>query len=245
MNKIKPLITAFAVLLVGGSTLLPSAVYAQSSQQGSITDQIRTTARERINEQKEAAQKKRAEIQAQAEAKLKEAQANKELRTAEVRQKACESRKSALNNKIKATSAAADRHLTTIDKFNERLEAFVEKYSLEVTAYSEKQATVVSARDVAVGAVDTLKLFSNNEIDCAEIDSAATSAMAYKEALMEAREAILAYRMATKDLLVAIKTSAEAKESETTESEDANQEESSQESTQENTEEASNQEPTN
>ena len=216
MNRVISLtIGAFALVFVGGGLVVPAVTNAQTAQE-EVVNQVRTNLQEKVNAQKENAQKKRLEIQAEAEAKIKEAKENKELRTTEVRQKACESRASALANKMEKTSAAAERHVATIDKFNDKITAFVTKYSLDVTSYGELTTALTATEDTADEAVITLTALATEPIDCDNVDAAAAAAIAYQEALKDTRDAILAYRMATKDILVAVKTSAQAKESDST-----------------------------
>jgi hypothetical protein len=203
-----------------------------NEQQESVQERVQNRVSDTVNQQKEAAKAKRAEIQAQAEAKLKEAQEKRQLKSTELRQKACEAKKSALSNKINATSAAAKRHIDTIDKFNDKLNTFVEKYNLVVPGFEDLNAKVMSAKEEADKAVATLGEYGDLTIDCKDIDGATANAISYQTALKSARESILAYRMATKDLLVAIKTTAE--KTEATDSGETTNPESSQDTTQEN-----------
>jgi hypothetical protein len=210
------------VLALAPSVFAEDGVQAEDDNRNtSLSETFEQQKEKKIEEYKKQLEQKREDAKQKAEEAVEVAKNKVEAKTKEVREKNCQARKEALGNKIKATSEAAKRHYDKITGFNQKIDEFVTNKSLVVANYDALQAAVTDKAAIADSAVTALSEFEQ-QVDCSNIDEATAAVLAYKELLTDARESLKAYRSATKDLLVAVKTAAEAAETQSTETEGAN-----------------------
>ncbi len=123
--------------------------------------------------------------------------------TMAVRQKACEQRQGSIDTRTKVFADAAVRHLGVFDQVFTKVQAFHDNKHLNVTNYDTLVAAVKIKQAAAQSAVDVLKTL-DVQIDCTQPDPAATVAT-IKQAVVNARTTLHAYRTSLKDLIVALK----------------------------------------
>lgn len=204
----------YVVLLIVSALLMVAVVRAEDTTETNTgsskkTESFTERKEKQVEEHKLEAEKKREEIKEQARLKVEEAKKEADAKKTEVRQKTCEARAEALKNKIESTSSSAIRNQEKIDDFNQKIDGFVKKYSLNVANYESLTASVAEKAAQSQQAIASLKTFPSN-VDCGNVDAATASVIAYKSLVTSARDSLKDYRSATKDLLVAVKSTAEA-----------------------------------
>lgn len=196
----------FSIFVVIGSSMNFVLAYGNESH-NKVESGITTPIHNRIEKKKEAAIRQRDTQLVQAEKRLKISERKIEPKYKDANTESCEAKSIVLSNKIKSTSAVAERQVEQIDNLNEKMIKFVVSNSLEVNNYTEKQQAVVDAQSAATETVTVLKEYLT-EIDCNNIDRATAANFGYEDALNDDKEAILNYRELTTDLLIEVRSAA-------------------------------------
>lgn len=155
---------------------------------------------------------RKAELKERSEKLLEQKRENRQAKSLELRQKACEARKAGLEKKVQNYSASATKHTDTFNKIYDRVLAYQAKKQLTVENFDALKSAVDDKKAAAAAAVAAIST-TDTAVDCTSEDPAAAVA-ALKESVKSARSALHEYRKAIKDLVVALQ---EAKESEPTE----------------------------
>jgi hypothetical protein len=139
----------------------------------------------------------------QAEKLLAAKRENKKEHTQTEKKKSCEAHKTEINKRVNNYATAAQRHLDVFDGIFAKVQAFQTKKQLNVANYDTLVATATTKQVAAQAAVDELKALDVS-IDCTQPDPA-TSLAKVKAATANARTALHEYRLAIKDVVVALK----------------------------------------
>jgi len=182
-------------------------------QEGS-SDRIKQLAEQR----KEAAEKRAAELkeaQEKRQAALKqksESEQEKDRQKQEKFRKACENRTGTFKTRLGNIDTRTQKQLDTMDKIVERVKTFKTNKNLTVDNYDALLADVAAKRQVVVDLHDVLKQ-QTTSFTCGDDQSQAqANVQTFKDALKQEIDAIKAYRTAIKNLIVAVKTAAQAQE---------------------------------
>jgi len=167
-----------------------------------------------LTEDKEAVQKKVQQLRADAKSEIEEKRKNRETLSADKRMKVCENRKKAIDNKLSAFNAGADKHLTKMNSIYDKILAFQEQKQIVVVSIDELTADADAKKLAASEAVGALKTVAVN-VDCSDPETTVTLGTV-RDAAHTARKALHDYRMSLKNIVVAIAQSQSA-EPETTE----------------------------
>ena len=171
---------------------------SQSSEQGTETKDVKTEIESLRTESKDALVTARMHI--------------KEHST-ELKQRSCEARQASINRRVNAFAAAGQRHLNVFTSIFTKVQNFYTDKKLNVANYDTLVATVKDKQTAAQQAVDVLNGLDVN-IDCTQPDPA-QQLQTVKTAVSDARTALKAYRIAIKDLIVAIQGASTANSSTT------------------------------
>lgn len=147
-------------------------------------------------------------LQAEAKAKVEEKRKSGETLSAENRTKVCENRKTAINNKLESFTTAAEKHLTRLNAVNGKIVAFQERKQIVLANNDALTLDTNAKKQAATDATAALSQLTA-EVDCSDPE-AATTLRAARDAAHSARKALQEYRVALKNLVVAI-TEAQAK----------------------------------
>lgn len=145
----------------------------------------------------------KAEIHSKATELLSEKRKNATEHTADQKKKSCEARSANIKKRADNYATAAQRHLNVFNKIFTRVQDFQTKKQLTVANYDALVATATAKQTAAQAAVDALKS-ADVTIDCTQADPA-TAVATLKEATANARTALHEYRLAIKDVVVALK----------------------------------------
>lgn len=118
------------------------------------------------------------------------------------RQKACQAHQTEINAKVANFGKQAQRHLDTFNSIFTKVQNFQTEKQLSVSNYDTLVATAGAKQATATDAVATLKSLSVT-VDCASADPA-VSVATVKGAAKNARDSLHAYRLAIKDIVVAL-----------------------------------------
>lgn len=190
-----PLAGGRAGALTGDDTTTSNddAPVATTTSVNSSDDDSEVPARvqERINAAKQKAQ-----------SQVESARKNVQTQTQEKRKQLCENRKNAIDNKLNAFTAAADKHLARLNGAYTKLKDYQTKNNVSVSNYDELISAADAKQQAATEAVAALKSVSGG-IDCSSAD-VAVQLKTVKEAAATARNALKAYRTSLHDILVAL-----------------------------------------
>jgi hypothetical protein len=149
------------------------------------------TVKSRVNEARENA-KKDLEDRLDGRAEMK----------AEKRQLVCENRQKAIQNKLAAFNDAADKHLSKFNSVYDKIQAYQEDENIQPADYDALVTAADAKKQAATDAVAALKEVAA-DVDCASPETVVKLG-AVRDAAKETRTALHEYRMALKDLVVAI-----------------------------------------
>jgi hypothetical protein len=155
----------------------------------------------------------KANIHAKATELLTEKRQNAKQHTADQKKKSCEARAANIKKRADNYATAAQRHLSVFNKIFTRVQDFQTKKNLSVANYDELVATATAKQTAAQAAVDALKS-ADVTIDCTQADPASAVAN-LKEATSNARTALHEFRLAIKDVVVALKGASTAQTDDT------------------------------
>jgi hypothetical protein len=147
---------------------------------------------------------KREELKAARETKIAAAKQKADDKKAERQEKVCENRKKGLtvrSTRIVANSKRIDEKITDIYK---KVDNYKTTNNVTVANYDELTAAVTTAQDNANTAISDLEKVVPTT-DCTSTSNTnSTDVAAFKTAAKKTRDSLKAYRMAVKNLLVAV-----------------------------------------
>ena len=121
---------------------------------------------------------------------------------AEKRQFVCENRQKAIQNKLAAFNDAADKHLSKFNSVYDKIQAYQEDENIQPAGYDALVTAANAKKQAATDAVAALKEVAA-DVDCASPETVVKLG-AVRDAAKETRTALHEYRMALKDLVVAM-----------------------------------------
>lgn len=140
-----------------------------------------------------------------AEASIKKMQEDhKPAKTAEQREKVCESRKNGLTTRLTSIATNSDRYLTRINEISAKATAY-QLSNGTASGFTAETDAVKLAQINATKSVQVLVAASKATVDCTS-PTVATDIATFKEAAATARTDLKTYKMAVKDYLKALKT---------------------------------------
>lgn len=131
---------------------------------------------------------------------------DKKGKSVEQRQKSCEARKESLVKRGTNYGRNASKHLEVFNSIYAKVQAFQDKKKLDVGNYDALKADVDAKKATAEAAVKALNEFDVS-IDCSAQDPAASVAT-LKTTVSNTRNALHEYRLAIKNLVVALENAA-------------------------------------
>lgn len=149
------------------------------------------TVESRVNEARENAKK-------DLEARLE----GREEMQAEKRKLVCENRQKAIQNKLAAFNDAADKHLSKFNSVYDKIQAYQEDENIQPAGYDALVTAANAKKQAATDAFAALKEVAA-DVDCASPETVVKLG-AVRDAAKETRTALHEYRMALKDLVVAM-----------------------------------------
>lgn len=149
------------------------------------------TVKSRVNEARENAKKD-----------LEDRLEGREEMRAEKRQLVCENRQKAIQNKLAAFNDAADKHLSKFNSVYDKIQAYQEDENIQPAGYDALVTAANAKKQAATDAVTALKEVAA-DVDCASPETVVKLG-AVRDAAKETRTALHEYRMALKDLVVAM-----------------------------------------
>lgn len=160
-----------------------------------------------LSELKESAKKQLEENREKAREAVTTLKEKASTKTIEERQQACESRHENAEKRMDNAADYAARHKAVFDKIFERAKSFKETKSLAVANYDELVTAAEAAGAAADDAISAMKEL-NIGFDCKDVDTVASNLGAFKSSVENTRAALKEYRTAIKQLIVALKASA-------------------------------------
>lgn len=158
--------------------LMPAAVRAEQTEV--------SNRRQEINAKVES-------IKSKSKARIEALKQKAETKTAEVRTKACDARKTNIENRLNNRVEAANRHKATFDSIFNRVKDYAESKSLTSTEITALQTSVSTASQKAIDEISALELVDIN-IDCTNPDNVAITIDTYKNQLTSVKPALKDYR---------------------------------------------------
>jgi hypothetical protein len=211
MQKMKTLTGATAALLVAFlfAVSVPAFAHeADGTTSHSGTDDTVATSSSTENEGETTStttsSSKREELKAARETKIAAAKQKVDDKKAERQERVCENRKKGLtvrSTRIVANSKRIDEKITDIYK---KVDNYKTTNNVTVANYDELTAAVTTAQDNANTAISDLEKVVPTT-DCTSTSNTnSTDVAAFKTAAKKTRDSLKAYRMAVKNLLVAV-----------------------------------------
>lgn len=193
---------------------------AVSTETENESEDTSSSEAEDANDDKMSAKDRVEKLRTEAKTEIESKRKNRETLSADKRMKVCENRKKAIENKLNAFNNAADKHLTKLDSIYVKIVAFQEEKQVVVSNIDALKAEADAQKLAATEAVTALKTVAA-DVDCSDPETAVTLG-AVRDAAKATREALHDYRMALKNIVVAI---AQAQSDDAETAEDATPEE--------------------
>lgn len=203
------LVSVFSLSLLSVSPVFAQNGADDSSSSSTTSTQTSTTENETEHVSSTEIKSRINTFNTRAKDEVKSLQAKQdatEKHSEQERQKSCESRSTELTKKLNKKVADAQKHQAVFDKIYARVKAFHDSKNLNTPNYTELVAKVDAAQANAAASITTLKGLDTT-IDCTQVDAAATKVAAFRDALKATRDALHAYQLSIKDLIVAVKGS--------------------------------------
>lgn len=158
----------------------------------------------RVSSLKDETQRQVTDLQSTAQKEVAEKREVKDKgsQSDQKRKSLCENRQNAINNKLSAFTQAADKHLAKLQGALESVQAYQKTHMLPLANYDELVAAAQEKGAAADTAVKTLKAVAQN-VDCTQPDTA-VKLSTVRDAAKKARQALHDYRMAIKEIIVAL-----------------------------------------
>ncbi|CAN5330815.1 hypothetical protein BH09PAT4_BH09PAT4_06750 [soil metagenome] len=217
MKQAKFNLAVFLVSLCALLVLAASPVLAQDGSSGDTNDDSTTSSEQSTTSEDnsgstetEDESETESEVHAQAESFRKEGERKLELRREAKNQtksklqrvKTCKNIQRAVNNKLKAFSNNADKHLTRLNALFNRLKSYQAANNLSGSNYDALLATATQEQSDASLAVHALTSLGTT-VNCSASDPAAMLS-SVKTGAADARNALKDYRAALKAIVVAL-----------------------------------------
>jgi|GEM_PF-2320031 len=180
---------------------------------GTTTDSPNRHAQEQAQEQLKKLQEQRSEAAKQRmEAAREKAKSSDDTETKknEAFKKACDNRADNFKNRLENIGSRAQTQQQKIDAIVQRVTAFKESKNLDVANYDALLADVNAKKQVVADLVTATQQAGQNFTCGATSDEAKANLATFKDALQQQINAMKDYRTAVKNLIVAVKTAAEA-----------------------------------
>jgi hypothetical protein len=142
------------------------------------------------------------ELKQRARQLLQTERQDKKTKSLEARQKACEARKADVLKKQENYTRNGTKHLEVFNKIYDKVLAFKNEKQLDVKNFANLKAAADAKKADAASAVTAVSSFDGT-VDCTADDPAITVAE-LKTTVKNARTALHEYRIAIKDLVVAL-----------------------------------------
>ena len=142
--------------------------------------------------------------------KLNALRQEKKEQTQLQRQKACEKRKAGLTKRMQDAVRYAQKHEAVFDKLYTRVKNFYETKQLTVTDYDSLVAAVDEAQANSAASIAALRSLEVN-VDCTS-ETVADDVAAFQQAVKSTRDNLQTYKSALVNLIMAVKSAAEASE---------------------------------
>lgn len=182
----------------------PAITFAQEEQPKETTQEVqkevRTEARDAVQERRADAEERRKEIQAQSAERREQGQARLE----EAKLKACQNREKVIQNIMARMADRGTKQLDVISNISERVQTFYVDQGNTLANYDALVAEVIAKEEAAQTAVDTVKN-SSDDFVCDGDDPRAV-ADGFKVDAQVMREALKEYKTAVKDLVAGVKS---------------------------------------
>lgn len=150
-------------------------------------------------------------IKNKSKTRIEALKAKAEARTKEVRSKACDARKTNIENRLANRVEVAERHKSTFDSIYTRVKDFADKKSLTTAEITALRTGADTASQKVNDEVSALQLLNVN-LDCTNPDNVAITIDTYKDQLVSVKTALKDYREAIRKYSQAVKKLAEGKE---------------------------------
>lgn len=194
------------LLLVAAN--VPQVAMAHDGQDDETTNQeaeneADDTTKDLLEQRREAAKKR-----------LEEAKSKLEDEKEGVKERfknACEARKTNFANRLENMAERTQKHIEVLDKITERVKAFKESKALTVANYDALLTEVEAKKLVAHNLQEAIKEKASTDFNC-ELGTAKETVSAFGDILHQQINALKDYKTAVKNLIVAVKTAAEATE---------------------------------
>ncbi len=204
-----------ALALVLAFSVAPSIVFAQdgessdqTQEQETETEQENETLHKLFEQRKEAAEKRREDAKQELENQREDA---KQL--GERFKKACENRRESFKNRLENMATRSEKFIGVLDKIVERVKEFKDTKGLTVANYDALIADIEAKKLVVHDLQELQKQKAEADFSC-ERDAAKESVGVFGDLLHQQIDALKDYKTSVKNLIVAVKTAAEATETE-------------------------------
>lgn len=196
----KYLLAAAGFLVVAGASALISTAPSALAIEGEDNQP-------KLIEEKK---KKFTEFEKERLKKLKAEQNKRQAKLEGTKLKACQNRENAINNILSKLATKSEKHIGAINAASVRIQTFYADKRLNVSNYNELLTAVTAKKTAAETAVADVKAASVS-FKCDGSDPKGAG-QAFKDYLRNQNAALKEYKLAVKNLLVAVKTAASAEE---------------------------------
>lgn len=176
---------------------------------------------ERLRQQREALESKKAEAKEAAEARLKARQEERLDRLSASQLEICKTREANINNRIARIADRSTKHLELFNEISERAQAFYESQDVTVTNYDELVADVATKKTAAEATVAGMASTTAG-FEC-EGENPKVTVEAFKTNLKASIEVLKDYRTSVKNLIAGIKSATSAQSNTAAPAEDTQQ----------------------
>jgi len=188
-------------------TLVPTVVFAHddaSETEDHAQQQASEMIKKLLQERREAA-KKRLEDNNTAKTERQNSAESERFK------KACENRQASYKNRLENIAERSQKHIEVLDKIVERLKNFKETKNLTVDNYDALLTNLEAKKLIVHNVQEAAKELASADFSC-DRTAALEAVKAFTDILHQQISALKDYKTATKDLIVAIKTAAQAVE---------------------------------
>ena len=201
----RPIIVALAIVFVA-IPLSASPVGATEND----TDPSRNTTTEATPQIKDETERRVSDMQSTVEKEIEQRRSEKgRAASSDAKRKTvCENRQNAINNKLSAFIQSAEKHQAKLDETFAKVQSYQIQYNLPLANYDELIAAANDKRLAATEAVSALKSVAQ-DFDCTKPDTV-VKLSTVRDAAKEARQSLHEYRIAIKDIVVALAQSEDA-----------------------------------
>lgn len=209
MQKIKQLLLVSAVFIFGSTLAVPALAYAHGdgSEDDSSVLQSSSGEDKEDGDHKKRTKELAEQFKKEAKEKNEEVKNRVKEKTAEQRQKACEARKSSIETRLAGKVERAKSHKAKFDAIFLRVKTYHDENGLNTPDYATLVAAVDAAHADVEAQIAALEALEVN-IDCAN-STVTDSLAAFREAVISTKTSLKAYKTSIKNLITAVRQSAE------------------------------------